>query len=103
MDFTQRMESKWEEITVTKNERELLFDNFEANKECIAELHYEVEIKQLQYLFLKREQLAGLKEVLNTPDLMADIEKINETCISIAQKHLVEAGLKERLVLESLI
>ena len=97
MEIKLKMESKWEEITATKNEREALFDNFEANKDRIAELHFEVEIKQLQYMFLKREQLAELKKTAIVPDSVTGIEKVNETCIGLTQKHLIEYGYGERL------
>ncbi|APB77364.1 hypothetical protein BJH92_15460 [Paenibacillus polymyxa] len=97
MDIKEKMESKWEEIVATKNEREALFENFEDNKDRISELHFEVEIKQLQYMFLKREQLAELD-----PDNVTGAEKINETCIELSQKKLIENGYEERLKREGL-
>lgn len=103
MDIKQKMESKWEEITATKNEREALFDNFEANKNRISELHFEVEIKQLQYMFLKREQLAGVKRTALDPDSVTRIEKVNETCIELVQKQLIENGYEEKLQKEGLL
>ncbi|MGG3278997.1 hypothetical protein [Paenibacillus solani] len=103
MDIKQKMESKWEEITATKNERESLFDNFEVNKDKIAELHFEVEIKQLQYMHLKREQLAELKKNAFDPDSVTRVEQINDRCIGLTQKHLIEYGYEERLRQEGLI
>ncbi|WP_103110973.1 hypothetical protein [Brevibacillus reuszeri] len=103
MDIKQRMESKWEEITATKNEREALFDNFDANKDKISELHFEVEIKQLQYMFLKREQLEKLKRTASDLESVTSIEKVNETCIELTQKQLIENGYEKRLKQEGLI
>lgn len=106
MSIKEKMELKWEEMTAIKNERESLFDNFEANKERISELHFEVEIKQLEYMFLKREQLAELKEnekVSIVLKSVADVENINDTCIELVQKRLIEYGYEERLKHEGLL
>ncbi|QMV43726.1 hypothetical protein [Cohnella cholangitidis] len=106
MNIKEKMELKWEEMTAVKNERESLFDNFEANKERIAELHFEVEIKQLEYMFLKREQLAELKKtekVAIVAESVASVESINDTCIGLVQKRLIEYGYEERLKQEGLL
>ncbi|GAA0840511.1 hypothetical protein GCM10008915_36180 [Bifidobacterium pullorum subsp. gallinarum] len=103
MGIEEKMESKWKEITSTKDERETLFENFEDNKDRIAELHFEVEIKQLQYMLLKRQQLAELKKATLDPDSVVRIEEINETCVELARKRLVEFGYSERLKQEGLI
>ncbi|KJD43009.1 hypothetical protein QD47_24915 [Paenibacillus terrae] len=101
--LSKKMEFKWEEITVTKNKREALFDKFEANKDRISELYFELEIKQLQYMYLKREQLTEMKKTTTIPDSIMRIDKMNETCIHLSQKKLIEYGYKELLEQEGLI
>lgn len=103
MDINEQMEAKWQEMTDVKNEREALFDNFEANKDKIAELHFEVEIKKLQYMLLKREQLNEISRTDNMPGVTDNVKSINESCIAILQKRLIEDGFRERLQQESLI
>lgn len=99
----ENLSSKWDEITAVKKEREALFTNFDENKDRISELYYEIEIKKLQYMFLKREQLSVLKIISKVPDDVAKIEYVNETCIGIIQKNLVDEGYEERLKSEGLI
>jgi len=106
MNINEKMELKWKEMTALENERELLFDEFEANKERIGELYFEVEIKKLQYMFLKREQLVEQREnssVAIIVDSVSNVESINETCIGLVQKQLIESGYEERLKREQLI
>jgi hypothetical protein len=94
---------KWNEITTTKGERENLFSDFENNKERIVELHHEIEIKQLQYLFLKREQLRQSKETSLDNENVERVKRINESCIEVLRKRLINHGFKERLQAEKLI
>lgn len=103
MNIREKMDIKWEEITSTKNDRENLFSDFDKNKERIIELHYEVEIKQLQYLLLKREQLEQLRKTSLSPENVDRIKEINETCINELQERLIKHGFKERLKTEKLI
>lgn len=91
------------EVRRVKNERDALFLNFEANKDRISELHFEIEIKQLQYLFLKRKQLSDLKLSAIDVNSIVGIEKVNDTCIQLAQEKLVDNGYLERLVQEGLV
>lgn len=103
MGINERMEMKWGEITATKNEREALFENFEDNKDKISKLYFEVEIKKLQYMLLKRDQLAGLKTKVYDSDSVTRIEKLNETCVELLQKNLIEKGYEERLKQEGIV
>lgn len=97
MNINEKMELKWEEITTTTNEREALFMNFEVNKDRISGLYFEREIKKLQYMFLKREQLTEMKINSYDQDSISRIEKMNETCISLLTKRLIEDGYEDRL------
>lgn len=102
MDIKERMNSKMTEIADLKNEREALFSDFETNKERISELYYEIEIKKLQYMFLKREQLTELKKDEKSAvvaESVSNVESINETCIKLLQKQLIESGFEERIKL----
>jgi predicted nuclease with TOPRIM domain len=103
MNVREKMDLKWDEITATKNERENLFSDFDKNKERIIELHYEVEIKQLEYLLLKREQLEDLRKTSVDPENVERVNKINETCIKQLQDRLSSYGFIERLQAEKLI
>jgi predicted nuclease with TOPRIM domain len=103
MEIKQHMELKWKEITDTKNEREALFSNFEANKDRISELYFEIEIKQLQYMLLKRKQLSDLKIKAIDTNSIEGIEKVNETCIHLTRENLVLNGYMERLLQEGLV
>lgn len=104
MGIVEQMEAKWDEMGAVKKERGILFEDFEANKEKIAELYYEGEILKLQYMFLKRQQLA---EADSTFPVVAEsidsVSSINENCISVLQKHLIKDGFEERLRREGLI
>lgn len=97
---------KWEEMKAIKNERESLFSDFEANKERIADLHFEAEIKKLQYMLLKREQLAAVQKtekVAIVRESAASVESINETCIKLVQEQLIKYGYEKRLKVEELL
>lgn len=106
MDLQKRMETKMAEISAAEVDRETLFEEFEKNRARIAESHYEVEKLKLDYLLLKREQLSSArinedrKIILQSLD---DVEKINETCISILQKKLTDADWIPREDKEELI
>lgn len=108
IEITETLKAKMAVIEALRAEREALFANFEGSKDRIGELYYEIELKELDYLYLKREQLNALKEKYSTPheewgskfndDLLAHatkVEKINETCIGLATKRLKEAGFLE--------
>lgn len=104
MEIKEQMQAKWDEMDFMKNERELLFENFEANKDKIAELHFEGEILKLQYMFLKRQQLEEFERTsFIVSDSIDSVNSINETCISLLQKRLIEDGFEERLQREKLI
>lgn len=104
MEIKEKMEAKWNEMDSVKKERELLFENFEANKDKIAELYYEGEILKLQYMFLKRQQLDKANRTFPVVAKSIDsVNSINETCISVLQKRLIEDGFRERLQREELI
>lgn len=104
MEIKEQMEVKWHEMDAVKKERELMFENFEANKDKIAELHYEGEILKLHYMFLKRQQLEEFDRTSHVVSESIDSVKfINETCIDLLQKRLIEDGFEERLQREKLI
>lgn len=91
------MQRKWEEVEATKRKRSELFDDEIKNRDQIAALYFEISILQLQYMFLKREQLAQLKYKAVDPKFIQSVEKTNETCIDLTQKELVENGHQARL------
>ncbi|TFB14114.1 hypothetical protein E3U55_14455 [Filobacillus milosensis] len=103
MNIQEKMDLKWNEITATKKEREELFSDFENNKGKISELYYETEIKQLEYMFLKREQLEQLRKTTYHNENVDRVERILETCITQVRERLIKKGLKERLQAEKLI
>lgn len=97
MNIREKMDAKWDEIIAAKNEREELFSDFDNNKDRIIELYYEIEIKQLEYVLLKREQLKQLKLTTLNPENVERIERINETCIKELQERLIKHGYIEGL------
>lgn len=104
MGINEQMEAKWDEMDAVKKERELLFENFEANKAKIAELYYEGEFLKLQYMFLKRQQLEKFDRTSSVVSESIDSVKfINETCINLLQKRLIEDGYEDRLRQEDLV
>jgi hypothetical protein len=104
MEIKEQMAAKWDEMDAVEKKRELLFENFEANKDKIAELHYEGEILKLQYMFLKRQQLDQSDRTSRVvAESIDNVKSINETCISLLQKRLIEDGFRERLQRENLI
>lgn len=104
MGIVEQMEAKWDEMDSVKKEREILFEDFEANKEKIAEMYYEGEILKLQYMILKRQQLAEADRTFPVvAESIDSVSSINETCISILQKTLIEDGFEDRLLREGLI
>lgn len=67
-------------------------------------MHYEGEILKLQYLFLKRQQLDEFDHTSPVVSESIDsVKSINETCISLLQKRLIEDGFRERLQRDKLI
>lgn len=104
MTIENEMKIVWAEMEKLKNEREELFTDLEANKSRIANLHYEIEIKKLQYMIVKRGQLVAVNDASErVAQSAADVAEINETCIGILQKTLAEHGFSERLKQEGLI
>lgn len=103
MSIKEKMDLMWNEITATKNKREDMFSDFENNKEKIIELHYETEIKELQYLFLKREQLKQLKETSPDTEDVERIEAITDIAVQSLQESLIKHGFNKRLEAEKLI
>lgn len=97
MNIKKEMEIKWSEIITTKNKRESLFSDFDKNKVEIVELHFEIEIMNLQYLLLKREQLTELKRSTSSNLNLEKIEQIVEVTISKLQERLIKNGLQERI------
>ncbi|OXM83997.1 hypothetical protein [Paenibacillus rigui] len=104
MDINKQIEAKLQKISDVEKERESLFENFEANKNKIGELHYEIEILKLQYMFLKRQQLDAADRTYHiVAENIDSVKSINETCIGLLQKRLIEDGFGERLQQEKLI
>lgn len=95
------LDMKHEEIAMLKNERESLFDKFEENKNRITELYFEIEIKKLHIMNTKREQFVELKKTASDIAFIISVERINETCIAIVKKKLIENGYEERLKTEA--
>lgn len=92
-----RMEAKWSEIEAVKAERNGLFQDEEGNRDKIAALYFEKKILELQYMHLKREQLAKLKATSLRPQSIEPVEQINETCIAMLQKSLIADGFGNRV------
>ena len=97
MTIDVQMQQKWEEVEATKLKRSKLFSDEMKNRDQIAALYFEVEILKLQYMFLKREQLAQLRLSAADPKFVQSVEQVNETCIDLALKELVENGYQARL------
>lgn len=105
-EIKDRMEAKWREIEAVKAEREGLFQIEEVNRDRIAALYFEKKILELQYMYLKREQLNQMRAVetrASLIDSLNSVTDINETCIRLIQKSLVEDGFKDRLLQEGLL
>ncbi|MER2005874.1 MAG: hypothetical protein ABS939_00360 [Psychrobacillus sp.] len=100
MNIREKIDSKWNEITAIKDEKLVLFSDFENNKERFIEIHYEGKIKQLQYLFLMRQRFEQLKKTTFVPE---NDEKINEERIKELQEVLIKQGFEQQLKVEKLI
>lgn len=95
MDINEQMKAKMVEIEAAEAKRESLFEEFEVNKDRIADMYYEAEKLKLEYLLLKREQLQASKMNETRTIILssiADVENINENCIRILQQKLIQAG-----------
>jgi hypothetical protein len=93
----EKLGMKWNEAQSIKNEREALFSDFDKNKSRIVDLYYEIEIKKLEYLLLKREQIEESKKTTNYLEAVERVERINENCIKLFRKKLTENGYGERI------
>ena len=98
LSIAQRLVKKSEEIDAIKEERHSLFSKIEANEEQIIQMHYEMEFKRLECMYLKQEQIKELKNHTDVYDMqvyqqqLKRLEAITNRCISSILKRLFEGG-----------
>ncbi|ULO07171.1 hypothetical protein H1230_30275 [Paenibacillus sp. 19GGS1-52] len=107
--IAQRLVEKSQEIDVIKDQRRSLFSEVKANEEEIIQLHYEMEFKRLEYMYLKQEQIKELKkhkDVYNPQvyqQQLKRLEAITNRCISSILKRLFEGGYGQELKKRGLV
>lgn len=100
---------KAQEIEAIKEERHSLFSKIEANEEQIIQMHYEMEFKRLECMYLKQEQIKDLKNHTDVYDTqvyhqqLKRLEAITDRCISSILKRLFEGGYGQELKRRGLV
>lgn len=98
LSIQQRLEEKSEQIEAIKQRRRTLFADVPANEKEIISLHFEIELKKLELLHIKREQITELKSSTDVYDKtmylhqLTRLQSINEKCITLLVKRLFEEG-----------
>lgn len=109
LSIAQRLVNKSQEIEAIKEERHSLFSEIEANEEQIIEMHYEMEFKRLECMYLKQEQIKVLINHTDVYDMqvyqqqLKRLESIINRCISSILKRLFEGGYGQELKKRGLI
>lgn len=109
LSVAQRLAKKSKEIDAIKDGRRPLFSEVEANKEQIIQMHYEMEFKRLECMYLKQEQIKELKnhtDVYNPQIYQQQLERleaITNLCISSILKRLFEGGYGKELKRRGLV
>lgn len=109
LSIAQRLVKKAQEIEAIKEERHSLFSKIEANEEQIIQMHYEMEFKRLECMYLKQEQIKDLKNHTDVYDTqvyhqqLKRLEAITDRCISSILKRLFEGGYGQELKRRGLV
>lgn len=109
LNIQHRLMEKSEEIEVIKEKRHELFIDFAFNENLIVSLHYEIEFKKLELLYIKREQITELKDSTDVYDMhdyqqqLKRLEAITDRCISSILKRLFEGGYGQELKRRGLV
>lgn len=109
LNIAQRINVKFNEIQTMKVKRRLLFSDTTANESQIISLHYEVEFKKLELMYMKQEQIAEMTNFSNVYERkiyqqqLKRLNSLNEKCISLLLKRLFEEGYGQELKKRGLI
>jgi len=103
LSIAQRLVKKSQEIDAIKDQRRSLLTEVEANEVRIMQLHYEMEFKRLECMYLKQEQIKEMKNqtaVYNPQEYQQQLERleaITNRCISFIRKRIFEGGYGQEL------
>lgn len=109
LNIQHRLIEKSDEIEAIKKKRGELFINFASNENLIVSLHYEIEFKKLEMLYIKQEQITELKDSTKVYDMelyqhqLKRLEAITDRCISSILKRLFEGGYGQELKRRGLV
>lgn len=103
LKIQQRSLDKLAEIEDIKQKKRTLLNDVSANEQEIISLHVEIEFKKLELMYIKREQIAELRNSNDVYDKktfmnkLNRLQRINERCITLLVKRIFEEGYGREL------
>ncbi|MEK4876925.1 MULTISPECIES: hypothetical protein [Paenibacillus] len=104
LDIERRMLNVDSEIEQLKKERNDLFTSVNASDADLKTLYLNIELKKLERMYVKRQQLIELKSSTEPVDSklqylqqLGKLESVNERCIQLLVKRLSEEGYRTLL------